>query len=58
MLQKRNLGSLEHVLIDAVKLSGITQTQTNIIKGDATSYAIAAASIAGRWRFQTRRAIR
>ena len=45
MLQKRNLGHLEHVLIDAVKLSGITQSQTNIIKGDATSLSIAAASI-------------
>lgn len=48
MLQKRNLGSLEHVLIDAVKLSGITQTQTNIIKGDATSLSIAAASIVAK----------
>jgi len=48
MLQKRNLGSLEHVLIDAVKLTGISQTQTNIIKGDATSLSIAAASIVAK----------
>ena len=48
MLQKRNLGRLEHVLIDAVKLSGITQSQTNIIKGDATSLSIAAASIVAK----------
>ena len=48
MLQKRNLGSLEHVLIDAVKLTGISQTQTNIINGDATSLSIAAASIVAK----------
>ena len=48
MLQKRNPGSLEHVLIDAVKLTGISQTQTNIIKGDATSLSIAAASIVAK----------
>lgn len=45
MLQKRNLGPLDHVLIDAVKLTDIKQSQTNIIKGDATSLSIAAASI-------------
>lgn len=48
MLQKRDLGSLGHVLIDAVKLTGISQTQTNIIKGDATSLSIAAASIVAK----------
>ena len=48
MLQKRDLGSLDHVLIDAVKLTGISQTQTNIIKGDATSLSIAAASIVAK----------
>ena len=48
MLQKRDLGHLEHVLIDAVKLTGITQSQTNIIKGDATSLSIAAASIVAK----------
>ncbi len=48
MLQKRDLGPLEHVLIDAVKLTGISQTQTNIIKGDATSLSIAAASIVAK----------
>ena len=45
MLQKRDLGPLDHVLIDAVKLTDIRQSQTNIIKGDATSLSIAAASI-------------
>ena len=45
MLQKRNLAPLDHVLIDAVKLTDIRQSQTNIIKGDATSLSIAAASI-------------
>ena len=48
MLQKRDLGSLDHVLIDAAKLTGISQTQTNIIKGDATSLSIAAASIVAK----------
>ena len=48
MLQKRNLGRLEHVLIDAVHLNGIIQSQTNIIKGDATSLSIAAASIVAK----------
>ncbi len=48
ILQKRDLGHLEHVLIDAVKLTGITQSQMNIIKGDATSLSIAAASIVAK----------
>lgn len=48
MLKKRDLGSLDHVLIDAVKLTGISQSQTNIIKGDATSLSIAAASIVAK----------
>jgi len=48
MLQKRDLGTLDHVLIDAVKLTGISQTQTNIIMGDATSLSIAAASIVAK----------
>lgn len=45
MLKKADLGPLEHVLIDAVKLDGISCNQTNIIKGDANSISIAAASI-------------
>ena len=48
MLKKRDLRSLDHVLIDAVKLTGISQSQTNIIKGDATSLSIAAASIVAK----------
>ena len=35
----------EHVLVDAVKIPGIEVGQTPIIKGDALSYSIAAASI-------------
>jgi len=35
----------EHVLIDAVKLKNLEIPQTSIIKGDATSVSIAAASI-------------
>lgn len=45
MLENANLKPLEHVLIDAVKLDGIPCEQTNIIKGDANSISIAAASI-------------
>ena len=45
MLEKLNLGHMEHVLIDAVRLDGIPCDQTNIIKGDASSVSIAAASI-------------
>ena len=35
----------DHVLIDAVRLSGLDMPQTSIIKGDARSVSIAAASI-------------
>ena len=35
----------DHLLIDAVKLSGLKIPQTSIIKGDARSVSIAAASI-------------
>ena len=35
----------DHVLIDAVRLSGLNIPQTSIIKGDARSVSIAAASI-------------
>ena len=35
----------DHVLIDAVKLPGLSYPQTSIIKGDAKSVSIAAASI-------------
>lgn len=37
--------AIEHILIDAVKLDGLKQAQTAIIKGDALSVSIAAASI-------------
>ena len=48
MLEKRDLGSLDHVLIDAVTLSGISQSQTGIVKGDTKSLSIAAASIVAK----------
>ena len=48
MLEKRNLGPLEHVLIDAVTLSGISQSQNGIVKGDTKSLSIAAASIVAK----------
>ena len=48
MLQKRNLPPLEHVLIDAVTLTGISQSQSGIVKGDAKSLSIAAASIVAK----------
>jgi ribonuclease HII len=48
MLEKRDLGLLEHVLIDAVTLTGISQSQTGIVKGDTKSLSIAAASIVAK----------
>lgn len=48
MLEKRDLGSLDHVLIDAVTLRGISQSQTGIVKGDTKSLSIAAASIVAK----------
>ncbi|MEG0919089.1 MAG: ribonuclease HII [Anaerovoracaceae bacterium] len=44
-LEEKGLGDIEHVLIDAVKLDGLGIPQTGIIKGDAKSVSIAAASI-------------
>ena len=44
-LQEKGLGRLEHILIDAVVLKDVDIPQTNIIKGDANSLSIAAASI-------------
>lgn len=44
LLQKGE-GNLEHLLIDAVKLDNLSIPQTSIIKGDANSISIAAASI-------------
>ena len=45
MLRERAGSGIEHVLIDAVRLSGIDIRQTSIVKGDASSVSIAAASI-------------
>lgn len=44
-LREKGLGNLEHILIDAVVLKDVEIPQTNIIKGDANSLSIAAASI-------------
>lgn len=45
MLEEKGMNEIEHVLIDAVKLKDLPCEQTNIIKGDANSVSIAAASI-------------
>ena len=45
MLREKTGSGIEHILIDAVRLDGIEQPQTSIIKGDASSVSIAAASI-------------
>ncbi len=45
MLKERGYGGIEHVLIDALTLKNIDIPQTGIIKGDANSVSIAAASI-------------
>lgn len=44
-LLSRGGGGIEHLLIDALKIPGIDIPQTAIIKGDAASVSIAAASI-------------
>lgn len=48
MLLNREFGPLSHVLIDAVKLDSLPCGQSNIIKGDAKSLSIAAASIVAK----------
>lgn len=45
MLEKKGLGHIEHLLIDALTLKDVPIAQTLIIKGDSTSISIAAASI-------------
>ncbi len=45
MLKKEFNQTIEHVLLDAVKLDSIKTPQTSIIKGDSKSVSIAAASI-------------
>lgn len=44
-LKKMGLAGVEHLLIDAVALKDVDIPQTSIIKGDANSLSIAAASI-------------
>ena len=48
MLLERNLGALEHILIDAVVLKDVPCNQTSLIKGDQKSVSIAAASIVAK----------
>jgi ribonuclease HII len=45
ILKKECNQTIEHVLLDAVKLDSIKTPQTSIIKGDSKSVSIAAASI-------------
>ena len=45
MLDEKGYGRIEHLLIDAVELENVDIPQTSIIKGDANSISIAAASI-------------
>lgn len=47
-LLQKGAGNLEHLLIDAVKLDNLSIPQTSIIKGDANSISIAAASIVAK----------
>ena len=45
MLEIKHRKTLQHVLIDAVKLEGLNYPETPIVKGDQKSISIAAASI-------------
>ena len=45
MLEIKHRKTLQHVLIDAVKLEGLDYPETPIVKGDQKSISIAAASI-------------
>lgn len=47
-LKSKGCLGLQHVLIDAVKLEGLSVEQTSVVKGDATSLSIAAASIVAK----------
>ena len=47
-LKSRYENGIEHLLIDALKIPGIDIPQTAIIKGDAASVSIAAASIVAK----------
>ena len=48
MLADRGFGELDYVLIDAVKLDDLDKPYSAIIKGDANSLSIAAASIVAK----------
>lgn len=45
MLRERHGADIEHVLFDAMKIDAVEYPQTSVIKGDAQSLAIAAASV-------------
>ncbi|QAT42394.1 ribonuclease HII [Aminipila luticellarii] len=47
-LKKQGEKGIEHILIDALTLKGMDTPQTGIIKGDASSVSIAAASIVAK----------
>ena len=44
-MKEKGLAGVQHLLIDAVSLKDVNIPQTSIIKGDANSLSIAAASI-------------
>ncbi len=48
MLQKRSGARLGHILFDAMQIEAIATPQTSLIKGDAKSLSIAAASIVAK----------
>ena len=48
MLKEREEGSIEHILFDAIEIKDVDIPQTSIIKGDAKSLSIAAASIVAK----------
>ena len=45
MLSEKTGGHLEHILFDAMKIDDVEIPQTSLVKGDARSVSIAAASI-------------
>ena len=45
MLRERHGEDIEHVLFDAMKIDAVKYPQSSVIKGDAQSLSIAAASV-------------
>ena len=48
MLREKDGSTIEHVLIDALRLEALDKPQTSIIRGDSSSVSIAAASIVAK----------